>query len=402
MSATFVISTSSVDRGGDLVVPGGIQLEHYAKNPIVLWEHGFSGYSLPIGKSEGPEGKLAISVGEGAVFGTCYFTHKSRESEQIFELVQERIVRAASVRIGLPYKAETRRDGEQSVTVISEWPLEEWSLVCVPMNQDCVAPIIAKNRLAGSQITEPLLKSLKRYAPATTKHGKGADFDKPKDKPVAEKSKTKAAAEEEKPEDEKPADDAAAPAADDAAPEEEEGDKSAGESPLGAQILSALHGSMGELMGQASAAAKLLEQPSVKEFVGKFCEECGAKVAEIEGMYSTNYSDLPALAAKAEGDAVPNEDVAMKSWLQNSPGAQLQLAGYGARLKSLLKSKSLAAGEKVIVQGVLKHLERMATLAKQAPPPPGPEVAALAEVKQQFADLTKKLADIAPHNPSKV
>jgi HK97 family phage prohead protease len=45
-----VITTSAVDRYREIVDPGGISLDNYRKNPVVLLNHGW-GYSLPIGRN---------------------------------------------------------------------------------------------------------------------------------------------------------------------------------------------------------------------------------------------------------------------------------------------------------------------------------------------------------------
>src|SRR5262245_28511365 len=71
MSATFVISTMRPDRVGDVVVPEGIVLENYRRNPVVLFGH--QSASLPIGKSEDPDGNLTIVVRpQREVVATCF------------------------------------------------------------------------------------------------------------------------------------------------------------------------------------------------------------------------------------------------------------------------------------------------------------------------------------------
>src|SRR5580698_7101070 len=57
--ATFVISTPTPDRSEDVVSPRGVKLANYARNPVVYYDHGFSGIQVPIGKCEDEFGNLA-------------------------------------------------------------------------------------------------------------------------------------------------------------------------------------------------------------------------------------------------------------------------------------------------------------------------------------------------------
>jgi hypothetical protein len=158
MSATAVISTVDRDRVGDILLPYGCSLDNYRKNPIVLWEHGLTNVSMPIGTSESPDGELAIEINDDQIKATCYFSQTLKEAQQVFELVAEGIVKAASVRAN---PITTERGGE-----ISEWDLEEWSWVCVGCNPEAVAKTISRNRLAGSTIAPAIRRSLLRISRA--------------------------------------------------------------------------------------------------------------------------------------------------------------------------------------------------------------------------------------------
>lgn len=43
MSARAIISTGTIDRVGDLLIPQGCRLDNFIKNPVVLWAHGLEG-----------------------------------------------------------------------------------------------------------------------------------------------------------------------------------------------------------------------------------------------------------------------------------------------------------------------------------------------------------------------
>lgn len=62
MSARAIINTPREDREGDVIVPRGVLLENYRKNPVVLWEHGLGEITRPIAKCQHSNGELALEV----------------------------------------------------------------------------------------------------------------------------------------------------------------------------------------------------------------------------------------------------------------------------------------------------------------------------------------------------
>ncbi|WP_299462590.1 hypothetical protein [uncultured Gimesia sp.] len=93
MSARAIINTPREDREGDIIVPRGVHLENFRKNPVVLWEHGLGEITRPIAKCQHPDGNLALEVEEHQISATSYFTDKSLESLQIFHLIVEGLVK---------------------------------------------------------------------------------------------------------------------------------------------------------------------------------------------------------------------------------------------------------------------------------------------------------------------
>ena len=167
--ATFVISTPTPDRSEDVVSPGGVRLENYARNPVVYYDHGFSGIQVPIGKCEDESGQLALVVTELGIEGTCYFAD-SVEGQQIFELVKQSVLRAASINL-VPITYTIRTDdgpldgrGRDDLPglagrpgmEIDEWELLEWSVVGIPDNPEAVRKILAGGKLAGAPLCEPI------------------------------------------------------------------------------------------------------------------------------------------------------------------------------------------------------------------------------------------------------
>jgi hypothetical protein len=179
MKATAVICTPAVDREYEVIVPSGIEFADYVRNPVVLWEHGLDpGISVPIAKCEDTSGKLALRMNGDNLEGDSYFTNKVRESEQVFDLIVERIVRATSVHVmpipGTKKKASV--NGVQAM-VYPKSKMVEWSWGRIGVNPEAVAKILNKNRLAGSAICESLAKSLQLAAPQPSRNTVNVPFD---------------------------------------------------------------------------------------------------------------------------------------------------------------------------------------------------------------------------------
>ena len=49
----IVINTADVDRDRDRVMPSGVKLDNYSKNPIVQWAHDYRSPWATIGKTHG-------------------------------------------------------------------------------------------------------------------------------------------------------------------------------------------------------------------------------------------------------------------------------------------------------------------------------------------------------------
>ncbi|WP_417744830.1 hypothetical protein [Rosistilla oblonga] len=188
MTATARISTPDVDRDRDIILPSGIDVSHYVNNPVVLWNHGFSEISLPLGVSEDGEGNSTLVLGENYIDATCWFTDKFKSAVQIFALVADKVIRAVSAR-ATPQTARIvmAADGHEA-TLYDSSVLREWSYCPVGANpfalakslvreayedqSDKIDAILRLNRIEGETIDTDLLKSLTALAPKPTKHRK--------------------------------------------------------------------------------------------------------------------------------------------------------------------------------------------------------------------------------------
>jgi HK97 family phage prohead protease len=112
----IVITTENLDRYDEVIALDGWELDHYLRNPVVLWGHDH--FTLPIGVTTNlykQDGKL---VAEGK-----FAAHTL--AQEIRGLYDMGIVRASSVGF-----IEKERQGN----VITRAELIEWSFVSVPAN----------------------------------------------------------------------------------------------------------------------------------------------------------------------------------------------------------------------------------------------------------------------------
>jgi hypothetical protein len=216
--ARFVVSTPTKDRHGDWVVPEGCKgrLDRFQKNPGVFFGHKSNG--LPIGSARHKDGSLAVEVRDGlGVISDCYFHLKTRESEDVFRLVEADELRAASIGF-IPLKGKAvendpaKSDDKDAVDfgswlsfVFEEWELLEWSVVPIPANPECIALRLERG-FGGKALSESVQKALRPYAaelrawspgfgpgerksdippPADPPPGYGEDDDAKKKKPKA-------------------------------------------------------------------------------------------------------------------------------------------------------------------------------------------------------------------------
>ena len=144
------ISTTAVDRDGDVVLPSGLQVQEYRKNPVVLLNH--DNGSLPIGKA------LSVKRDKDSVVAKVQFAERPAEHpvtaewvpDTILSLFKQKVLRAFSVGF-MPLDMREANDkdrkkfGEQVRRVITDWNLLEFSVVPVPANQDALAIQVAKS-----------------------------------------------------------------------------------------------------------------------------------------------------------------------------------------------------------------------------------------------------------------
>ena len=346
MSARAVISTATIDRVQDLLIPRGCRLENYQKNPVVLWGHGLEGISQPIGTSRDPTGNLAVTITDDEVRATSWFSQTSLAAAQIFELIDEGIVRATSVR-ETPLKSRIERHPHVGdILIVEEWELEEWSWCAIGVNPDAVAKTLHRNRLGGQPIISSIVKSLTTVAPVYKRFGIGL----PTEKVMTDPSRLN-----EEPESvDLPLEDPPTAA------ETDESD--ADRQPYGSTVVSAVHTALTAACQNIEDAIVPLENPTVKEGLNAILISLQEQIAAIEGLHSSSYPDQPSL--KSDDGSDGQEDEAMKAFLASGRVASLQVLGLGARLKGLIGARNLTTDQRRTLNGVSRQLGRLVSQSK--------------------------------------
>lgn len=396
MSATVVISTPTIDREGDSLLPEGCDVTHYKTNPVVLWEHGMSQQgNLPIGKSEDPQGQFTVLIDRAAITATSFFSQSLAFAQQVFGLLAEKIVRGASVR-ARPEDYEQGRTG----LLVKAWSLEEWSWVGIPCNPDAVMKTIRDKKIPGDRkLLDPmLLKSLSRWVPPSPLKS-SVGWMPPKEATMA-KSKTKAAPaeddEEKKPADETPADETA----DDDSPVDPDVEEAPEEKPKTVKPGQAHLSGMRDWLkaGIAAIGDDLANQehPGVEEFSKGVLQSLMEKCDECEGKLKEAYPD-------ASDDKDEEGDSTMKSAaaFASTGNVRYRLRAAGARLDEVLKSAGLSKDHRAIIVDAKAALIKTADEAKKIAEAVSPDVEKqLAAAKANFAALTKSVNEISQLIPA--
>ena len=152
----IVINTAAVDRDGDRVLPSGVVLDAYMRNPVVQWGHNYREPWATIGRTTKLEATDSGLVAEFELRPPA----NEQDPQNVVRLLWEGgWVRTASVGFR-PLDAEPNDVGGND---FKRWELLEWSLVPVPANQEAL-------RLAVKGLTDATPKALEEQ-PAPDNEG---------------------------------------------------------------------------------------------------------------------------------------------------------------------------------------------------------------------------------------
>lgn len=142
-------SSANVDRSGEIVDQGGIDLAAYRKNPVVLWQHS---HSSPIAKA------VNVAVRSGYLECEVEFppAGTSPLADQIYALIRADVVKGVSIGFksiqSQPLDKGNPTKGPQRYT---KSELLEISVVAVPANADaCVTWKFAEGNAAARRKAE--------------------------------------------------------------------------------------------------------------------------------------------------------------------------------------------------------------------------------------------------------
>lgn len=173
MTADFVIVTrgKGSNRNGCMVqitpgdAGGGILLDSFNKNPVVLLNHG-EDFALPLGVSSVPV------LAEKKATATVRFSQRLPEAAQVFALIDEGVLRTSSISY-LPLKARMQSlkrkksddDAEMDFTGdrcidFTESDLLEWSIVTIPADPGAVRRFLELGKIREEKITQAIRQSL--------------------------------------------------------------------------------------------------------------------------------------------------------------------------------------------------------------------------------------------------
>jgi len=128
------ISTSSPDRSNDVVLPSGVVLENYLKNPVVAFGHNYSG--LSIAKTQ------EIAITDDGILAKLVFPKAGvyELADTVYELYKDGFMNAWSIGF-MPMEYKDRETGGREFT---KWELLEYSAVLVPDNPQALTILRTK------------------------------------------------------------------------------------------------------------------------------------------------------------------------------------------------------------------------------------------------------------------
>lgn len=154
-TVTAIISTGSVDRDGEVLVPKGANLEPFLKNSVVLWAHDYSG--PPIGKA------LWVTKIGGKIKAKVEFA-ETEFAEEIYQLYKGGFLKAFSVGLIVknrhsptPEEIKKKPAWAEAWNIVDEWEMLEFSAVPVPANAEALATAVKTKGIELSDDTKDAL-----------------------------------------------------------------------------------------------------------------------------------------------------------------------------------------------------------------------------------------------------
>lgn len=157
-----MISTTAVDRDGDVLLPSGMVSEDYRKNPIVLFAH--DNQRLPVAKVNEPG--TDIRKTSSGVMAKARMLDRPPSLPESIEWVPDTLLdlfrQGAPLGFSVGFRIEdaraaTKKDrerfGQKASRVVTKWDLLEFSIVPIPANQDALLVSVSKCHHRPSRAT---------------------------------------------------------------------------------------------------------------------------------------------------------------------------------------------------------------------------------------------------------
>jgi len=148
-TAKVVISTDTVDREHEVLIPRGAEFEHYLKNPVVLWAHNYQ--QPPIGRA------LWVQKSLHKIEAKMQFA-PTEKAEEVYQLFKGGYLNAFSVGFQpidhhqpTPDEIKKKPEWANANRIYDKWSLWEFSAVPVPANPEALAVAIKSKEVALSQ-----------------------------------------------------------------------------------------------------------------------------------------------------------------------------------------------------------------------------------------------------------
>jgi hypothetical protein len=157
LTITHIINTKVLDRHGTVVLPNGVDVKSYMKNPVVLAIH--DGHQLPIGKC------VDLKVSDDKIEATTLFNANDPVSMRFFKAFEDGFLNAWSIgfipkgykrvdeenmadlntKHGLSITEEQIKDaGIWGLYLIYEWEMLEYSAVPIPANPEALNELVTR------------------------------------------------------------------------------------------------------------------------------------------------------------------------------------------------------------------------------------------------------------------
>jgi len=150
------ISCVNVDRDGDSLLPSGVMLDNYKRNPIVCWSHSYNTPEQIIGKN------IWIKPDDQGLVAKTAFAN-NEFADQVYRAYTEDVggtgplLRGWSVGfIPVEYETPTKQAKDGPRRIYTKWELLEYSAVAVPCSPESLTMAYEKGIITSEALRQDL------------------------------------------------------------------------------------------------------------------------------------------------------------------------------------------------------------------------------------------------------